>query len=406
MASRKRKRITNSDLRGFKHFRILAGLTEHLHDVYIDPKHPNKRILHYDQYVALMLVYRFSPICDSLRMVQRATEFRKVQKTLNITRFGRTTISEAGGIFDPELLKGIIGRLAERVPDSPLSTIGRDDLDQIITLVDGSWMGGLATMLWANFRHDGKNNAAKAHVQFDLAKGVPVCGPITEANTSEFRTLQGMLQPGRLYVLDRGYAKYELLQDIIDADSGFVVRLADNAILDVDQERLLSQGDLDAGVVRDAVVRIGCKSTRSKLRQPIRIVQVECKEYRKPSGKTGRGGPERGDTILLATNRLDLPAATVSLIYRKRWAIEIFFRFFKHILGCRHLISQSHNGLELQLYIAIIACLLIAVYTGHRPSKNVLRIVQFYLTGWAEIDEVIDQLNRLPIPRAIPICRL
>ncbi len=60
------------------------------------------------------------------------------------------------------------------------------------------------------------------------------------------------------------------------------------------------------------------------------------------------------------------------------------------------MIHQSHNGLELQLYIAIIACLLIAIWTGRRPTKAVLKIVQFYLMGWAELDEVIEQINRLP----------
>lgn len=138
----------------------MTGLTEHPHEVYIDPKHPNKRTLHYHRYVGLMLMYLFSPVCNSLRMVKRATEFRKVQKSFGITRFGRTTISEAGQIFDPELAKGVIGRLADKIPDSPLSTTGRDDLDQIITLVDGSWLPGLASMLRANFRHDGKQRAA------------------------------------------------------------------------------------------------------------------------------------------------------------------------------------------------------------------------------------------------------
>jgi len=396
-SKKKLKRLKKQDLKGFKRFRILADLTEHLHEVYVDPKHPNKRTLHYDQYVSLMLLYMFSPICDSLRMVQQATELEKVQKLLGAPRFGRGTISDAGKVFDPELLKGVIGQLADKVPDGPMGDMSRDDLDEIITLVDGSWLPGVATMLWANFRKDGtKRKAAKAHVQFELAKGVATAAKITDANTSEFSTLQNMLQSGRLYVLDRGYAKYDLLQSIIEADSSFVVRLHDNAVIEVQEERELSDKALEANVVRDAAVVLGHRKTKTKLKRPVRIVQVECKEYRKPSGKTGRGGPEQGQTILLCTSDLDLPPETISMIYRKRWAIEIFFRFFKQILGCRHLIHQSANGLELQLYIAIIACLLIAIYTGRKPSKSVLRLVQFYLSGWATLEEVTTMIDRLP----------
>ena len=70
----------------------------------------------------------------------------------------------------------------------------------------------------------------------------------------------------------------------------------------------------------------------------------------------------------LPRNLLDVPAEIISLIYRYRWAIEIFFRFFKHILGCRHLLSHSQNGIEIQTYCAIIACMLISLWTGRKPT--------------------------------------
>ncbi len=56
------------------------------------------------------------------------------------------------------------------------------------------------------------------------------------------------------------------------------------------------------------------------------------------------------------------------MIYKYRWTIEIFFRFFKHVPGCRHLLSQDRNGIELQVYFAIIACMLISLWTGRKPT--------------------------------------
>lgn len=149
--------------------------------------------------------------------------------------------------------------------------------------------------------------------------------------------------------------------------------------------------------MRDAVVWLGSKATRKALRQPVRIVEVECTPYRKPSGKTGRGGPEQGDTLLLVTDRMDLPPETIALIYQNRWQIEIFFRFFKHVLGCRHLISECANGIELEMYAAIIACLLIALWTGGKPTLKTYRMVSWYFSGWADADELqrhIDGLAR------------
>ena len=55
-----------------------------------------------------------------------------------------------------------------------------------------------------------------------------------------------------------------------------------------------------------------------------------------------------GGILRLATNLLDVPAEIISLLFSRRWAIEIFFRFFKHILGCRHLLSHDQNGIEIQ----------------------------------------------------------
>lgn len=386
------------DVQGLKYFKVLAGLAEGLHEAYRDPKHPNKRVLHYDQYIALILVYLFNPGCDSLRKVQELTELDRVQKFLGGKRFGRSTIADAAQVFDPELLKGIIGQLADKVPDKSLATMSRDDLGQIVTLVDGSYLPGITRMLWADFRKDGQK-AAKAHVQFELAKGIPVVGEVTAGNVGEVATFAKSLQKGRLYVLDRGYAKYELLQKIRNAKSDFVVRLRDNAVLDVVEERELSQAALDAGVVRDALVRVGCASTRDKLREPIRIVEVECTPHRKPSGKNGRGGPEQGDTILIGTSRDDLPPEMIGTLYEKRWGIEIFFRFFKHVLGGRHLLGESQNAIQLQLYISMIACLLVALYTGRTPTKNVWFLVSTYLSGWASEAELIRGINRLPDAR-------
>jgi hypothetical protein len=394
MAGKKRDKVKSEDVAGFKYFKILAGMLETLHDAACARDRAHNRTLHMDQYVTLLLMYMFNPICSSLRAIQEASELKKVQRVLQVPRAALGSLSEAARLFDSDLLIGIIGELVEQLRpvrhDAKLS-----DFDQIVTLVDGSWLPVISKATWALFRNDDRHKAAKAHVQFELLKGVPVAATITDANSSEHAVLAERLEAGRLYVLDRGYAKYELLESIAAARSSFVCRLQDNAVLEVIEERLLDDDAIKAGVVRDAVVRLGCKATRGKLARDVRIIEVECTPHRKPSGKTARGGPEQGETILIVTDRLDLPADVVALLYRCRWQIEIFFRFFKHVLGCRSLLSTDKNGIELETYAAIIACLLIALWTGRKPTLSTYRMLCWYFTGWADEEELLRHIGRL-----------
>ena len=90
-----------------------------------------------------------------------------------------------------------------------------------------------------------------------------------------------------------------------------------------------------------------------------------------------------------------MPAEIIALIYLYRWTIEIFFRFFKHVLGCRHLLSHSQRGIEIQTYCAIIACLLISLWTGRKPTLRTYEMVCHYFTGLASADELLAHIHKL-----------
>jgi hypothetical protein len=390
MATEKGK-ITGNGLQGFKYFKLLTKLLSKLHGAACARDRAHNRDLHMDQYMSLLILSFFNPVNESLRGIQRSSALKQVQRKLGVGRFSMGSLSEAARVFDSELLKPILAELAGKVPALSKAP-GLSDINAIITLMDGTVLTALPQMAWASFQSG--HNALKAHVQFELLKGVPVDVTITDANASEKDVLEKSLQPGRLYVLDRGYAKFSLFQKIRNAGSHFVCRIRDNSVVHVVQERELTEKDLKAGIVRDAVVRLGCKDKAGELTEPLRIVQIECTPHRK-AHHNGRGGPQQGDTILIATDMMDLTAEQIGLIFKSRWQIEIFFRFFKHVLGCRHLISHCENGVRLQMYAAIIACMLMALWTEGKPTLATYEMICYWFMGWADDEELMTHLATL-----------
>ncbi len=396
MGMPRRERIHEEQLEGFKHFKLLTPLLERLHAAGCQCDRAGNRILHYDQYAALILLYFFNPIVTSLRGIQQASELAKVQRLLGCPRAALGSLSEAARVFAADLLVGIIGELVEKLP--PLRRDSAfDEIKGILTLVDGSLLPALPRLVDAMWRDD-RHRAFKLHTHFELLKGVPVRMDLTAANTNERQVLKACLQPDRVYVMDRGYVEFALFQQILAAGSSFVCRLPDSTVFEVLEERELSSAALAAGLVRDALVRFtGKPATDLGLRRTFRLVEVECRPHRKPSGHTGRGGPEQGDTLLIATDILDAPPELVALIYKHRWAIETFFRFFKHVLGCRHLLSYCTNGIEIQTYLGIIACLLIALWTGRKPTLRTYEMICFYFTGLASEAELLRHIEKLSV---------
>jgi hypothetical protein len=150
-------------------------------------------------------------------------------------------------------------------------------------------------------------------------------------------------------------------------------------------------------VTRDAVVRAGSgERVERRANHAVRLVYVEA-EVRPRRAKRGSikpAGPPEKQVLILATNMLDVPADVVALLYRYRWTVELFFRFFKQVMGCRHLLSDDPDGVRIQCYCAVIACMLLALWTGKKPGKSTWRMVGWFLCGMADEAEVLAHLTR------------
>jgi hypothetical protein len=239
-------------------------------------------------------------------------------------------------------------------------------------------------MAWALWK-DAEHRGIKLHLHFDVFCGVPVDASITVASGSETDQLRAKLQPGRLYVVDRGYVDHELYREILEAGSSFIGRIKDNGAYVAESECPLSEADRAAGIVSDQrLKRLGTSHHKNELKgHQLRLVKVQ---------RTNDEGEL--ETWWLLTNKLDLPAELVALGYRYRWTVELFFRWLKCVLGCKQLLTTSENGVALQIYTALIASLLIVLWTGRKPTKRTWEMLQFYFQGWASLDELEAHLEK------------
>ncbi|QEG00947.1 Transposase DDE domain protein [Stieleria maiorica] len=397
------RKFKSKDIQGLKYLDMIAPLLERLHDDQCERDKAGNRDLHYDQLCMLVLLYLFKPAITALRSIPQATELAKVKKRLGCGRTSLGSLSEASRVFDADRLKEVIAELGQHAQ----SVHGQKSLhgiNQTITLVDGSLVSCLPRLIDASiFKGQSNSHLVKwrLHTHFEVDRYVPTRIDVTPdagGQHDERSVLEQTIQRDRLYVMDRGYAKFSLFNKIVQAKSSYVCRVRDNSVYDVLEQRVLSENAVAAGVLSDEIVDLGRHQggNRERPGHPVRLICVRC------SAHTSRGkyhgtstGPSSDGILRIVTNMLDVPAEIIALIYSQRWIIEIFFRFFKQLMGCSQLIFHSQNGIEIQCYCALIACLLINIWTGRKPTKRTFEMISYYFMGLASEEELIAHLEKL-----------
>lgn len=362
--------LPQAPLRGTRLLKDFFAKLEQLHKVGTTRDKAGNREFFLDQYVALLLLYFFNPTVTSLRGLRQMTDLETVQRQWGCKKVSLSTLSEAGSVFDPEPVRELLVELGEYAAPAPLPA--QLSALRTLTAVDGSLLHALPRMVWALWQ-DAQHRAAKLHLHFEVARGIPIEASITMGQEAETQQLRQHLQAGYLYVLDRLYAAYGLLADILAAHASFIVRVKACTAFGVQEGRIVSPQDRSAGVVRDLIIsRPGTSHHRREIHQPLRLVEIQTSTLH----------------LLLVTDQLDLPADLVSLAYRYRWQVELFFRWLKCILGCRHWLGESLHAVTMQVYVGLIASLLLSVWANRPPNKRTFEMVCHYFAGWASEQEL------------------
>ena len=346
-----------------------------LHQSFDDPD----RQLSVSRYLSLFLFGLFNPVVESMRGICAISSLKKVQETTGSGKVSLGSFSETQHLLDPDLLKEVFARLVAQTPVGAKADPRLAHLELIAQ--DGSLWRALPRMAWAEYGVGPKGTAkgVRMHLRFNVLKDCPSDVQIGVGKSSETQALREMLVAEQTTVADRLYGQdYQLFLAIEQAKAFFVLRINEAAIIEVDEELPISAADQAAGVVRHAWVYLGATPKLRSIR--LRLVEVK----------------KDGQHLLIVTNHPveTLSAELVSLIYRRRWSIELFFRWVKCVLGCRHFLAESPRGVAIQLYLALIAAVLLQFFTGQRPNKRMMELLQFYLMGWASAEEVVALMQK------------
>ena len=340
--------------------------------VALSPTWPDaRRLLHYPDYLSLFLLGLLNPVVRTMRGLCRASRLERVQREICSRPVSLGSFSEAQAVLDPALLAEVFTQLSRELASrhSRSGPAGRAWLIQ-----DSSLFEALPRMHWALWRRQGQaQSQVRLHLSLDVAADAPARALLTPGKGCERAAWRTQWQRGDAFVGDRYYGEdYQLFGELDRAGVAFVVRLRDEAVIEVENELPLRAADRLARVIRSAWVHLGCKARYRSMR--LRVVWVQTDK----------------EVLRLVTNlgAEELAAGEVALLYRQRWQVELFFRWVKCILGCRHWLAESPAGAAIEIYLALIAALLLQRYTGQAPNRRMMELIQFYLLGVASLEEL------------------
>jgi len=215
--------------------------------------------------------------------------------------------------------------------------------------IDGSLIDSVLSMAWADYRKKAKK--ARLHLGFNVNQGIPQKLFLTNGKADERPFVHQILEPGQTGIMDRGYQHHQNFDYLQEELKHFVCRIKGNT-----HKTCLEKYDVepDSMVFYDAKVLLG-QAGPKQTKKPLRLVgyYVDGKKY------------------WVATDRFDLSAEDIALIYKLRWEIEKFFGWWKRHLRVYHLIARSKYGLMVQILSGLITYLLLAIYCHNEHGEHV-----------------------------------
>ena len=380
-------RFSESDLSQYKLLRTFqTALAQQLETAELDATWEDTcRKLALGDYLSLFLFAMLNPAIESLRGACAASQLKRVGDEVCSRPVSLGSLSEAQHVVDESLLQSLFERLQSQLPRQKRTDENWGKrLEQLqVRLIDSSVWRVCERLSWAHWRPSSRglgtssDNAVRLHTVFDLSKGMAERAELTAAKKCERKLWKKLARPGQLYVGDRYYShNHSLLGDMIDNEVHFLVRTRINTGWIVDEEIVLDAAERAAGITYAAWVRLGAKGKGAR----VRVLQIMGED----------------ETILLLSSVPEsmLGLCELAALYRERWQIECFFHWLKCIFKNRHWFCHSQRGMQVQIYLALIAAVLLMLFTGKRPNKRCMETIQLYMSGWCQPEELSVLLKK------------
>lgn len=206
-----------------------------------------------------------------------------------------------------------------------------------------------------------RTHGLKLHLVHDPRENRPVWFELTSAKVDDITAGRRVaLEPGATYVFDKGYTDYGWWSEIMDAGAYFVTRRKRNA----HRRGVTEARPADAGILADRTLKIGHRQARGGA--PLNPL------YDKTLREIVVERPDHDEPLNLLTNDLKRPAAEIARLYKERWEIELLFKWIKQNLELRSFLGRSENAVRIQIYVAIIAFMLLRIlhHTTARSFKD------------------------------------
>ena len=298
----------------------------------------------WDQYLCMafaQLTYR-----ESLRDIEAC--LRAVQPRLYHVgiraRVSRSTLADANETRDwriyADVAQGLIRTARDLYANEPLAV----DLANTVYALDATIIDlCLSVFPWARYRQ--RDAAVKLHTQVDLRGLIPTVVEITEGKRADVTFLDDLaIEPGAIYIMDRGYVDFARLHRFTDEAAFFVTRTKKGIQF---RRRTSHPVDFATGVQADHTVGLATATSRRAYPSPLRRVR-----YVDPTTKKRLG---------FLTNNFTLPALTIAQLYKSRWQVELFFKWIKQHLRIKALYGTSENAVKTQIWIALSVYVLVAI---------------------------------------------
>ncbi len=226
----------------------------------------------------------------------------------------------------------------------------------------------------------------KIHTQWDEAMMLPNLVNISEAAVHDRKGFEEVVFPkGTIIVEDKGYWDFSIIKSRIKANNDFVTRIKENTVYEVVEELDLPD-DKDQHILKDEIIRLTGKKAKK--------INLDNEKFRRVVAYHR----EENTTIEIISNNLDWSASTIAELYRRRWDIETFFKLLKQNLNVKTFIGTSENAVKSQIFVALIAYLLIELLRRVTAKtvtafSNFVEKIRICLPFYLSLDYVINQIK-------------